>query len=74
MSGIAVVELLDALPVAERYDIGVRLGDLVAKDMIAVRVSADVKMAIVTSRITSSATRRLNPHRICSTTTAFRYA
>jgi DNA-binding transcriptional LysR family regulator len=32
---------------AERYDIGVRHGDQVEKDMIAVRVTADVPMAIV---------------------------
>jgi DNA-binding transcriptional LysR family regulator len=35
--------------VADRYDIGVRLGDQVAKDMIAVRIAADVTMAIVGS-------------------------
>ncbi|WP_193099856.1 LysR family transcriptional regulator [Burkholderia sp. Z1] len=33
--------------VAERFDFGVRLGDQVAKDMIAVRISPDLKMAIV---------------------------
>ena len=32
---------------AERYDIGVRHGDQVEKDMIAVRISADVPMRIV---------------------------
>jgi len=32
---------------AERYDIGVRFGDQVEKDMIAVRLTADVKMMIV---------------------------
>jgi DNA-binding transcriptional LysR family regulator len=32
---------------AERYDIGVRWGDQVEKDMIAVRLSPDVKMMIV---------------------------
>jgi len=35
--------------VAERFDIGVRFGDQVAKDMIAVRVAPDTKMAIVGS-------------------------
>jgi DNA-binding transcriptional LysR family regulator len=35
--------------VADRYDIGVRLGDQVEKDMIAVRIGPDVKMAIVGS-------------------------
>jgi len=33
--------------VAERYDMGVRLGDQVAKDMIAVRIAPDMRMAIV---------------------------
>ncbi|AJZ61489.1 bacterial regulatory helix-turn-helix, lysR family protein [Paraburkholderia fungorum] len=35
--------------VADRYDIGIRHGDQVAKDMIAVRIAADMKMAIVGS-------------------------
>ena len=33
--------------VAERYDAGVRLGDQVAKDMIAVRIGPDMRMAVV---------------------------
>jgi DNA-binding transcriptional LysR family regulator len=33
--------------VAERYDAGVRSGDQVAKDMIAVRIGADSRMAVV---------------------------
>jgi len=33
--------------VAERYDAGIRLGEQVAKDMIAVRVSGDMRMAVV---------------------------
>ncbi|MCA8002341.1 LysR family transcriptional regulator [Burkholderia metallica] len=33
--------------VEERYDIGVRYGDQVAKDMIAVRIGPDVRMAMV---------------------------
>ncbi len=33
--------------VAERYDAGVRLGELVAKDMIAVRIGPDERMAVV---------------------------
>lgn len=36
--------------VADRYDAGVRLGDQVAKDMIAVRISPDLRMAVVGSR------------------------
>ncbi len=35
--------------VADRFDAGVRLGEQVAKDMIAVRISADIPMAIVGS-------------------------
>lgn len=33
--------------VAERYDAGVRLGEQVAKDMIAIRISPDMRMAVV---------------------------
>jgi DNA-binding transcriptional LysR family regulator len=33
--------------VAERFDAGVRLGEQVAKDMIAVRIAPDLRMAIV---------------------------
>ncbi|MGB6309906.1 MAG: LysR substrate-binding domain-containing protein [Steroidobacteraceae bacterium] len=36
--------------VAERYDAGVRLGERVAKDMIAVRIGPDLRMAVVGSR------------------------
>lgn len=36
--------------VAERYDAGVRLGEQVAKDMIAVRIGPDMRMAVVGSR------------------------
>lgn len=35
--------------VAEQYDAGIRPGELVAKDMIAVRVSPDMRMAVVGS-------------------------
>lgn len=35
--------------VADRYDIGVRWGDQVAKDMIAVRIGPDARLAIVGS-------------------------
>ena len=35
--------------VAERYDAGVRIGEQVAKDMVAVRVGPDLRMAIVGS-------------------------
>jgi DNA-binding transcriptional LysR family regulator len=33
--------------VAERYDAGVRLGEQVAKDMIAVRIGPDFRMVVV---------------------------
>jgi len=33
--------------VAKRYDAGVRLGEQVSKDMIAVRIGADMRMAVV---------------------------
>ena len=33
--------------VAERYDAGVRSGELVAKDMIAVRIGPDMRMAVI---------------------------
>lgn len=35
--------------VAERYDAGVRMGDQVDKDMVAVRISADLRWAVVGS-------------------------
>jgi DNA-binding transcriptional LysR family regulator len=35
--------------VADRYDAGVRFGDQVAKDMIAMRISPDVRMVVVGS-------------------------
>ncbi|MFJ2987178.1 LysR family transcriptional regulator [Collimonas sp. NPDC087041] len=35
--------------VAERFDAGVRLGDQVAKDMIAVRIAPDLRMVVVGS-------------------------
>lgn len=36
--------------VAARYDAGVRLGEQIAKDMIAVRIGPDMRMAVVGSR------------------------
>ena len=35
--------------VAERYDAGVRTGDVLAKDMVAVRIGPDMRMAVVGS-------------------------
>src|SRR5437899_7314135 len=45
--------------VAERYDAGVRLGEQVAKDMIAVRIGPDFRMAVVGAP--SYFTRRSRP-------------
>ncbi len=33
--------------VAERFDAGVRLGEMIAKDMVAVRIGPDLRMAVV---------------------------
>ena len=43
------VEVDNALTdiVAERYDAGIRLGEQVAKDMVAVRIGPDMRMAVV---------------------------
>ena len=35
--------------VAERFDAGVRLGEAIAKDMVAVRIGPDLRMAVVGS-------------------------
>lgn len=45
--------------VAERYDAGVRLGEQVAKDMVAVRIGPDMRMAVVGAP--SYFTRRAQP-------------
>ena len=37
--------------VAERFDAGVRLGELIAKDMVAVRIGPDLRMAVVGSPV-----------------------
>ena len=42
--------------VAERYDAGVRLGEQVAKDMIAVRIGPDMRMAVVGAPLLREAT------------------
>jgi DNA-binding transcriptional LysR family regulator len=47
--------------VAERYDAGVRLGEQVAKDMIAVRIGPDMRMAVVGSRGYFSRRKRPRP-------------
>src|SRR5215207_1236601 len=45
--------------VAERYDAGVRIREQVAKDMIAVRIGPDMRMAVVGAR--SYFARRARP-------------
>ena len=45
--------------VAERFDAGVRLGEQVAKDMVAVRIGPDVRFAVVGAK--SYFSRRLPP-------------
>jgi DNA-binding transcriptional LysR family regulator len=48
--------------VAERYDLGVRLGESLPKDMIAIRISADTQMAVVgTKQYFDSASIPLTP-------------
>ncbi len=47
--------------VAERYDAGIRLGEQIAKDMIAVRIGPDMRMAVVGSP--SYFARRKRPRR-----------
>lgn len=46
--------------VADRYDAGVRLGEQVAKDMIAVRIGPDLRMAVVAAP--SYLAQRTLPH------------
>ncbi|MFH0022934.1 LysR family transcriptional regulator [Pseudomonas fluorescens] len=49
--------------VSQRYDAGVRLGNHVAKDMIAVRISPDLRIAVVgTPTYFSSRTKPVIPH------------
>jgi len=49
--------------VAERFDAGVRLGEQVAKDMVAVRIGPDMRMAVVGSPIYFDAhPRPATPH------------
>jgi len=48
--------------VAGRYDAGVRLGEQVAKDMIAVRIGPDWRMAIVGSRLRRAPRAAATPH------------
>lgn len=49
--------------VAERFDVGVRLGETVAKDMVAVRIGPDMHMAVVGSPAHfETRTRPRTPH------------
>jgi DNA-binding transcriptional LysR family regulator len=55
--------------VAERYDAGIRSGEMVAKDMVAVRIGPDMRMAVVgapayfASRPVPGAPQELTAHR-----------
>jgi len=55
--------------VAERFDAGIRSGEMVAKDMIAVRIGPDMRMAVVgapayfATRAAPEAPRALTAHR-----------
>ena len=44
-----VIEQSFTYIVAQRFDAGVRLGELIAKDMVAVRIGPDLRMAVVGS-------------------------
>ncbi len=56
--------------VAERYDIGVRWGDQVAKDMIAVRLAPDMQQTIVGARAYFQAHGVPARRKTCCSTTA----
>ena len=56
--------------VAQQYDAGVRSGEQVAKDMIAVRIGPDMRMAVVGAPGYFIAYPRRNGHKICSHTIA----
>ena len=49
--------------VAERFDAGVRSGEQVAKDMIAVRIGPDMRIAVVGARRIARNTRNRGGHR-----------
>jgi DNA-binding transcriptional LysR family regulator len=51
--------------VAERYDAGVRLGEQVAKDMIAVRIGPEMRMAVVAApEYFKNRPKPLSPHEL----------
>ena len=51
--------------VSQRYDAGVRMGDQVAKDMIAVRISPDLRIAVVASpRYFATRAKPISPHEL----------
>jgi len=56
--------------VAQRLDAGVRLGEQVAKDMIAVRIGPDMRIAVVGTPSYFSNNAKPKPPRSCRTTTA----
>jgi DNA-binding transcriptional LysR family regulator len=53
--------------VAERFDAGVRLGESIAKDMVAVRIGPDLRMAVVGSPgYFAARTKPVTPHDLAS--------
>jgi DNA-binding transcriptional LysR family regulator len=53
--------------VAERFDAGVRLGESIAKDMVAVRIGPDLRMAVVGSpSYFAGRTKPATPHDLAS--------
>ena len=50
--------------VAGRFDAGVRLGEQIAKDMIALRIGPDIRRAVVARRPISRGPTAQTPHRI----------
>lgn len=52
-----VVDYFMADLAAQRFDLGIRLGDQVAKDMIAVRIAPDMRMAVLAAPPTSGSGR-----------------
>src|SRR5215212_4769802 len=56
--------------VADRYDAGVRLGEQVDKDMISLRISGDLRMAVVGAPSISKTVQSQTSRRTSSSTVA----
>ena len=65
ISGEITVDYTMSDIVSQRYDAGVRMGDQVAKDMIAVRISPDLRIAVVASpRYFATRAKPISPHEL----------